>query len=172
MKQIDWFSFYPKAMVLKNYRSCCLYYFSVLCKSFSKNSFFWLLVSSETSVALATEVVRLIRPLAMTRLKQASFCSFGLSRSFSKADAKVQLFRTRAKYFEGKVCKKSIFLTVIYILKRRDGGVTFYYTCDAGGRVGAHKRLLEGRDRGRWTRNTRYSRENIREVSGRWREKG
>ena len=65
-----------------------------------------------------------------------------------------------------------MFLTVIYILKRRDGGVTFYYTCEAGGRVGAHKRLLKGRDRGRWTRNTRYSRENIREVSGRWREKG
>ena len=37
-----------------------------------------------------------------------------------------------------------MFLTVIYILKRRDGGVTFYYTCEAGGRVGAHKRLLEG----------------------------
>ena len=73
MKQIDWFSFYPKAIVLKNHRSCFLYYFSVLCKSFSKNSFFWLLLSSETSVALATEVVRLIRPLAMTRLKQASF---------------------------------------------------------------------------------------------------
>ena len=57
-----------------------------------------------------------------------------------------------------------MFLTVIYILKRRDGGVTFYYTCEAGERVGAHKRPLEGRDRGRWTRNTRYSRENIREV--------
>ena len=30
--------------------------------------------------------------------------------------------------------------------------------------MGAHKRPLVGRDRGRWTRNTRYSRENIREV--------
>ncbi|MDY5947451.1 MAG: hypothetical protein SPJ21_08340, partial [Prevotella sp.] len=70
----------------------------------------------------------------------------------------------RAKCFEGKVYKKSMFLTVIYILKRRDGGVTFYYTCEAGGRVGAHKRRLEGRDRGRWTRNARCYRENIREV--------
>ena len=40
-----------------------------------------------------------------------------------------------------------MFLTVVYILKRRDGGVTFYYTCEAGERVGAHKRPLEGRDR-------------------------
>ena len=37
-----------------------------------------------------------------------------------------------------------MFLTVIYISRRRDRGVTFYYTCEAGGRVGAHKRLLEG----------------------------
>ena len=57
-----------------------------------------------------------------------------------------------------------MFLTVVYILKRRNGGVTFYYTCEAGERVGAHKRLLKGRDRGRWTRNDRCPRENIREV--------
>ena len=30
--------------------------------------------------------------------------------------------------------------------------------------MGAHKRPLEGRDRGRWTRNARCYRENIREV--------
>ena len=56
-----------------------------------------------------------------------------------------------------------MFLTVVYISRKRDGGVTFYYTCEAGGRVGAHKRLLEGRDRDRWTRNARCSRENMRE---------
>lgn len=30
--------------------------------------------------------------------------------------------------------------------------------------MGAHKRLLKGRDRGRWTRNTKCYRENIRKV--------
>ena len=57
-----------------------------------------------------------------------------------------------------------MFLTVVYISKRRNGGVTFYYTCEAGGSVGAHKRLLEGRDGDRWTKNARCPRENIREV--------
>ena len=64
-----------------------------------------------------------------------------------------------------------MFLTVVYISRRRDGGVTFYYTCEAGGRVSAHKRLLEGRDGDRWTRNARSSRENVREDGGRKREK-
>ena len=64
-----------------------------------------------------------------------------------------------------------MFLTVVYISKRRNGGVTFYYTCEAGGRVGAHKRLLEGRDRDRWTRSARCSRKNMREKGGRRREK-
>jgi len=64
-----------------------------------------------------------------------------------------------------------MFLTVVHTSKGRDVGVTFYYTCEAGGRVGAHKRLLEWRDRGRWTRNTRCSRENVRENGGRRREK-
>ena len=56
-----------------------------------------------------------------------------------------------------KFAKEHIFNSYLH-LKRRDGGVTFYYTCEAGGRVGAHKRLLEGRDRGRGTRNTRRTR--------------
>ena len=37
--------------------------------------------------------------------------------------------------------------------------------------MGAHKRLLEGRDGGRWTRNARCSRENVREDGEKGREK-
>ena len=55
-----------------------------------------------TILAFASDVVRLIRPLAMTKSKQASFCSFGLQRSFLKADAKVQLFLIPCKTFAKK----------------------------------------------------------------------
>ena len=124
MKQIDWFSFYPKAIVLKtNALASC-----------TTSLFYVNLFQRTLSLSLPSRTL-----------------SIGVSfkcRSFSKADAKVQLFRTRAKCFEGKVCKKSMFLTVIYISRRRDRGVTFYYTCGASGRVGAHKRLIEGRDGG------------------------
>ena len=37
--------------------------------------------------------------------------------------------------------------------------------------MGAHKRILEGRDRDRWTRNARCSRENMREKGERRAEK-
>ena len=89
MKQIDWFSFYPKAIVLKtNALASCttsLFYVNLFQRTLS---FACSLVKNSLS-ALASSVVRLIRPLAITKSKQASFCSFGLSRSFSKADAKV-----------------------------------------------------------------------------------
>ena len=89
MKQIDWFSFYPKAIVLKTITlaSCTTSLFYV--NLFQRTLSFGCSLVKDSLSALASSVVRLIRPLAMTRLKQASFCSFGLSRSFSKADAKV-----------------------------------------------------------------------------------
>ena len=73
MKQIDWFSFYPKAIVLKTITlaSCTtsLFYVNLFQRTLS---FGCSLVKNSLS-ALASSVARLIRPLAMTRLKQTSF---------------------------------------------------------------------------------------------------
>ena len=52
------------------------------------------------------------------------------------------------------------------------GALPFIIRAKRAGVWARTKDYSRGRDRGRWTRNTRYSRENIREVSGRWREKG